>query len=547
MRFSLWTVLLYAAFSAVLGLSPASATTWGPTPNSFGYYAVNTVGEGGNYYYFRPVNNPCSNVQFGNAYPMDDSFCSNNTTSNPAPMPIGFKFRFLGIEYDSVYISTNGEICLVNTDTASAFYNANKYTENDPTASFRWDISLARAPTFTASGDPIPTIGVWMEDMDCKRASLYYGNNSAGTAELVITWSGMNFLNSQITSSITCQCVIMANGKILLQYYASLNETDSTNGSADPGVGLYGPDLTGAVSMLAIYQNSVNTDGYPNPYTCYTVFPPPPPPTITVATPNGGESYFIGDSLLVTWTVTNGPLTQGADIEWSRDGGFTWAVIGTGITDNNGGSYTWVITGTPSTQCMVRVSDTSFPSYRDASDGLFSVSYAAPAFAIVEPSGTGTLDFTVGDTMTIRWTATTTVGNSATLEISRNYGVSWTTIATNISPKTTSFFDWVITSPHSSGNRTCFVRIRDNLGTVAVNQQPFAIFDVQQFNITYPVGGETVFISTPAKILWQTQGLVGFFVTIELSRDGGINWETVTGGTNNDGEYDWTPVGLSSS
>ena len=527
------SLILFLLVTACAG--NAWATTWGPTATSFNYYAVDTVAEGGNSYNWRTVNNPAKNIQYGFTAQHDDSFESDDTSSAPTPLPIGFNFRFFGRVYTGVYISTNGALHLVNDD------NAGKYQETDPNNSPMWDMTAGALPRFAADNTVIPTIGVWMEDMTCLNAQLMYGINSAGVSELVVTWQNMAYYSANITSQIICQAVLRSDGTILLQYYSTLNETDGTNGNADPGVGICGPDPLGNTCVLTCYTRASNADGYPSTYTCITFVPPPPPPTITVIHPNGGETFYTGDFLTISWTVTNGPL-PGADIALSTDGGFTWNTIATNVPDNIGGTYSWTIVSPPSTQCLIRVSDTNTPTTLDVSDNVFTIKVAPPGFTITNPSGTGKLDYMIGETMHITWVAKGAVGN-ANLYISRDYGISWTQINTTpINPKLTNFYDWVVTAPHTDGVRKCFIKIDDGQGNFAVSSPPFAIFDTPVFQVTYPNGGETVYIDTPTKILWNTQGLVGFFVTIELSRDGGINWETVSGGTNNDGDFDWIPT-----
>ncbi|MDZ7814645.1 MAG: CFI-box-CTERM domain-containing protein [Planctomycetota bacterium] len=373
-------------------------------------------------------------------------------------------------------------------------------------------------------------------------SQLLYGRVTAGGVnELIITWRNFSYLNSQLSSQIWCQVILQSSGKIIMQYQSSINSNDAGNGNADPAVGICGPDPLGNLGILACYTRAANNDGYPSAYQAITFVPPPPPPSITVLAPNGGEVFYTGANMVISWTVANGPL-PGADIAISTDGGFTYSTIATNVTDNNGGTYTWTISSAPSTTCFIRVSDTTLITTQDVSDSAFEIRTAPPGFTITSPGGTGNLDFVVGDVMTISWTAVGAVGTSVSLAVSRDQGINWTTIATGINPKVQSSYNWTVTAPHTDGIRSRFIRIQDALGNLAISAPPFAIFDVPIFDLTSPDGSETVFVDTPTTILWNTQGLVGFFVTIELSRDGGVNWETVSGGTNNDGIYEWTPT-----
>jgi hypothetical protein len=94
---------------------------------------------------------------------------------------------------------------------------------------------------------------------------------------------------------------------------------------------------------------------------------------ILLTSPNGGETWDIGEFNAVTWSGYG--LFDNARIEISRDNGATWADV-TASTPNNG-SYTWNVTGAASAQCLIRVSDVNDPDNKDQSDAVFTIQ--APA------------------------------------------------------------------------------------------------------------------------------------------------------------------------
>jgi len=57
--------------------------------------------------------------------------------------------------------------------------------------------------------------------------------------------------------------------------------------------------------------------------------------------------------------------------------------------------------------------------------------------------------------------------------------------------------------------------------------------------VTVPNGGEEWYVGGPKTITWTSQGVTGN-VKIEISRDGGSTWSTITSSTANDGSYTWT-------
>ena len=93
-----------------------------------------------------------------------------------------------------------------------------------------------------------------------------------------------------------------------------------------------------------------------------------PVETITVTSPNGGESWCVGSSQTITWTSSN---TSGlVDIELSTNSGGSWSLIFDNITDD--GSEPWTVPAPPSTVCLVRICDADGDPC-DISNGVFEI------------------------------------------------------------------------------------------------------------------------------------------------------------------------------
>ncbi len=95
------------------------------------------------------------------------------------------------------------------------------------------------------------------------------------------------------------------------------------------------------------------------------------PPAITVTTPNGGETLYIGSSYNLTWDSFGIGIGSYVMIEISRDGGANWSTI-IGSTANDG-SHPWTAAAPLSTQCRIRVTSTSDSSFTDVSDANFNI------------------------------------------------------------------------------------------------------------------------------------------------------------------------------
>lgn len=118
-------------------------------------------------------------------------------------------------------------------------------------------------------------------------------------------------------------------------------------------------------------------------------------PSVTVTSPNGGESWAGGGVRNVTWTssgVTN------VTLEYTLNGS-TWSTI-TASTAASAGSYAWTVPSSATTAAKVRVSDASVPTVSDVSDASFTITVSStPAVVIVneilanEPGSTTAAEF----------------------------------------------------------------------------------------------------------------------------------------------------------
>ncbi|MFI5252806.1 MAG: hypothetical protein ACHQQQ_10285 [Bacteroidota bacterium] len=97
-------------------------------------------------------------------------------------------------------------------------------------------------------------------------------------------------------------------------------------------------------------------------------------PSITVTSPNGGESWKGWSDHSIIWTEQGITTVQ---LEYTSDHGVSWNLI-TGAVAASQGSYLWTVPNTPSTQALVRVSDTSFSAINDTSNSVFSIIGSPP-------------------------------------------------------------------------------------------------------------------------------------------------------------------------
>ncbi|MFB1481202.1 lamin tail domain-containing protein [Corallococcus sp. RDP092CA] len=90
--------------------------------------------------------------------------------------------------------------------------------------------------------------------------------------------------------------------------------------------------------------------------------------SVTVLSPNGGESWVAGSSHTITWTASG---ISNVKVEYSLNGS-TWTTI-TSSTGASSGSVAWTVPSSATTSAWVRVSDASNASVNDLSNAAFAI------------------------------------------------------------------------------------------------------------------------------------------------------------------------------
>jgi hypothetical protein len=94
--------------------------------------------------------------------------------------------------------------------------------------------------------------------------------------------------------------------------------------------------------------------------------------TVTVQSPNGGDSIAAGSQWTITWRCDSRIKQVG--IEFSFTEGAVWEVVAPAAACSGGrGSFLWTVPSISSARCLVRIKDADNPSDSDSSDGAFTV------------------------------------------------------------------------------------------------------------------------------------------------------------------------------
>jgi hypothetical protein len=225
--------------------------------------------------------------------------------------------------------------------------------------------------------------------------------------------------------------------------------------------------------------------------------------SITVTSPNGGETWNPGSTYIITWTSSGS--VGNVKIQYSKDSGVTWTILSHSAT--NDGAYSWAIPNNAnmvSTSCLVRISEASDGTPADTSNEVFSIVYpgeislshsqfifGASSSGVttgsqtfyISGSGQGTLNWTVTDNA--GWlvcSPTSGTGTGAVVVSITSSGLS------GLSPGTYTGTISVSIPGNAASTQTIAVTL--NLYAAGFDSVPFGSFDT-------PLDGSVVRSSIP--------------------------------------------------
>lgn len=265
-------------------------------------------------------------------------------------------------------------------------------------------------------------------------------------------------------------------------------------------------------------------------------------PSIVLTTPNGdggAEVWRVCTETSIVWTA-NGDGNY-FNIEYSVNNGLTWNTIEYNYYSSSSVvSYNWTLPNTPSNQCLVRITDNTYPVKKDQSDERFTIS---PAINLVTPNGGESI--TGGTPYNITWTSSG-VSNYYNIDYSINGGANWINICFNQNIASNSY-TWNVPYVISSN---CLVRITDNVNTCKTDQssQVFAIGTAAvNITVTSPSGGESWDACTHETISWTSSGTSNNY-NIYYSTNSGASWILIAGNYSTlTKTYDWAIPNLSAA
>jgi len=252
--------------------------------------------------------------------------------------------------------------------------------------------------------------------------------------------------------------------------------------------------------------------------------------SITVTSPNGNETWYVGQSKNITWTASN--TTNYYNIDYSTDNGTTWTSLASSYYAVTG-TFPWTVPNTPSTNCIVRVTDANNLPVTDQSNAVFTI--AAPFINIVSPNGGESYESCYGQYISFQCGGTS---NYYKIEYSTNNGTSWTTINSSYYA-TGSNISYLWSTIPQNNSASCLVRVTDANNAIVLDQSDatFTIVPNEEIIVTSPNGGESWEVGTSRTITWVAAPTSTRF-NLYYSVNSGASWTYInnTYSTN----FSWT-------
>ncbi|MFC1514986.1 Ser-Thr-rich GPI-anchored membrane family protein, partial [Candidatus Omnitrophota bacterium] len=244
--------------------------------------------------------------------------------------------------------------------------------------------------------------------------------------------------------------------------------------------------------------------------------------------PNGGESWTVGSIEQIRWGLTG--AIEKVKIEYSLDGGKTFAsTVADGLPALQK-AYSWQIPDSPSRRVRIRISDSANPAVADYSDADLTI---RGELTLRSPNGGET--FRVGSESPISWDRLGSI-TAVALEYSIDNGANWKRLASSI--PNSGVYPWTIPDSISA---QCLVRIYDVVDPQVRDVSAAAFKIAGSLNLISPAGGDLFDAGSQCTIAWKRLGTITR-VSLHYSTDSGATfpYSIVEGHPAAAGRFAWT-------
>ncbi len=221
-----------------------------------------------------------------------------------------------------------------------------------------------------------------------------------------------------------------------------------------------------------------------------------PAPSITVVSPNGGETLLSGTVKTIQYTSQYVPNVK---IDFTTDGGANWSNIV--MSTPAIGTYDWTVPNLNSAQCRIKVSDALFGDPTAISSNNFIITNVViKSIKVLSPNGGE--EWEAGTKQNITWSSTAI--NKVKIELTTDKGSNWSTLVDSVGG---GAFEWNIDNTLNSTQ--CQIRCSDAHDSKIsdASDATFTIAPIKSITVTAPVGPHTFMDSDPITIQWQSSGI----------------------------------------
>ena len=266
-------------------------------------------------------------------------------------------------------------------------------------------------------------------------------------------------------------------------------------------------------------------------------------PSITIISPQGGESWAAGSRQTIRWNYTESPGSY-VKIELFKGGIFSRIITSSySIGTSGSGSYNWTIptTLTPASDYQVKVTSSSNSAYTNLSDFFSITPLPPPGITITSPLAGE--NWTAGTRQTISWTYEGNTGSYVKIELLKG-GTLDSTITSSYSVGTNGngSYNWTIPNTLTPGS-DYQVKITSTSTSSCTDTSDSFTIGPPTITVTAPAGGSVWTAGSRETIRWNYTGNPGSSVKIELLKSGALDRTIASSysiGANGSGSYNWT-------
>ncbi|MBT4483374.1 MAG: T9SS type A sorting domain-containing protein, partial [Candidatus Latescibacteria bacterium] len=260
------------------------------------------------------------------------------------------------------------------------------------------------------------------------------------------------------------------------------------------------------------------------------------PAFINLINLTGGEELINLNPFEIQWESHRIATVK---IEYSSDNGNKWTTIESSI-DASTGAYEWAVPDIASTECLVRITDTSDANMFVISAGVFSV--IDPTFlTLLIPNGEEEL--VAGSSFDIQWDSFRI--SNVRIEYTPDDGTRWVNVVSS-TDAATGTYAWTVPDVESAN---CLVRLTDTAdgNRKVLSEASFSIIQLPFIQLLAPGSEEKWSTGSSHEISWKSAYIDN--VKLEYSTDGGSSWNPIEDNIDaSSGSYTWTvPESISNS